>query len=303
MKTFKKLALSGTLLSIMLFLSGCMSRDDAGNPTGFIYDYLVVPTQQVIIWFADIFNGNFGLSIIAITLIVRILILPLNLSQSKKSIVQQEKTAFIKPELDVIQEKQKKAVTPEEKAAAQQEMMALYKENNMSMLGGVGCLPLLLQMPVFTAMFQAIQLSEEIAESTFLGINLGTPSIPLAIAAGLIYLGQSYISMIGLPPDQKKQMRTMMYMNPIMILFFTISSPAGLALYWLVGGIFGIFSTLLTNLYLKPRIRLQIEEEMKSMPKRSKPVIKKAEPVPAVNIDRQPSKKRNRNAGKQQRRG
>lgn len=303
MKTFKKLALSGTLLSIMLFLSGCMSRDDAGNPTGFIYDYLVVPTQQVIIWFADIFNGNFGLSIIAITLIVRILILPLNLSQSKKSIVQQEKTAFIKPELDVIQEKQKKAVTPEEKAAAQQEMMALYKENNMSMLGGVGCLPLLLQMPVFTAMFQAIQLSEEIAESTFLGINLGTPSISLAIAAGLIYLGQSYISMIGLPPDQKKQMRTMMYMNPIMILFFTISSPAGLALYWLVGGIFGIFSTLLTNLYLKPRIRLQIEEEMKSMPKRSKPVIKKAEPVPAVNIDRQSSKKRNRNAGKQQRRG
>lgn len=303
MKTFKKLALSGTLLSIMLFLSGCMSRDDAGNPTGFIYDYLVVPTQQVIIWFADIFNGNFGLSIIAITLIVRILILPLNLSQSKKSIVQQEKTAFIKPELDVIQEKQKKAVTPEEKAAAQQEMMALYKENNMSMLGGVGCLPLLLQMPVFTAMFQAIQLSEEIAESTFLGINLGTPSIPMAIAAGLIYLGQSYISMIGLPPDQKKQMRTMMYMNPIMILFFTISSPAGLALYWLVGGIFGIFSTLLTNLYLKPRIRLQIEEEMKSMPKRSKPAIKKAEPVPAVNIDRQPSKKRNRNAGKQQRRG
>merc|ERR1712194_479061 len=168
---------------------------------------------------------------------------------SKKSMVQQEKMAFIKPELDVVQQKQKAATTAEEKAAAQQELMDVYKRNNMSMMGGIGCLPILIQMPVFTAMFQAIRLSPQIAESNFLGINLGDRNAYLAIAAGLVYVIQAFISMIGLSPEQKKQMRTMLFMNPVMILVFTWSSPAGLGLYWLVGGVFACFQTLITNLY------------------------------------------------------
>ncbi|MGL4390423.1 MAG: membrane protein insertase YidC, partial [Carnobacterium maltaromaticum] len=166
--------------------------DKQGNPTGFIYEYLVVPTGNAIIWLADLFNGSYGLAIIFITLIVRIIILPLNLSQSKKSMVQQEKMAFIKPELDVVQQKQKAATTAEEKAAAQQELMDVYKRNNMSMMGGIGCLPILIQMPVFTAMFQAIRLSPQIAESNFLGLNLGDRNAYLAIAAGLVYVIQAF---------------------------------------------------------------------------------------------------------------
>lgn len=310
MKKLNKLLLTGSLLSMVLFLSGCMGQDKQGNPKGFIYEFLVVPTQQLILWLADAFNGNYGIAIIIITLIVRVIILPLNLSQSKKSLVQQEKTAFIKPEMDVIQAKQKAAQTPEEKAAAQQDLMALYKDNDMSMLGGIGCLPLLIQMPVFTAMFQAIRLSPEIANSTFLGINLGDRNIPLAIAAGLIYLVQAYVSMIGIAPEQKKQMKTMMYMNPIMIVMFTISSPAGLGLYWLVGGFFGVFQTLITNFHFKPRIQAQVAEEMKNRPKKERP-IKTVEPLKSteVSTDQQPpAMKRNagsargRNAGKQQRR-
>ena len=309
MKKLNKYLLTGSLLSVMLFLSGCMSTDKQGNPKGFIYEFLVVPTQDLILWLADTFNGSYGFAIIIITLIVRIIILPLNLSQSRKSLAQQERTAVIKPELDVIQAKQKAAQTNEEKAIAQQELMSLYKDNNMSMLGGIGCLPLLIQMPIFTAMFQAIRLSEPIATSTFIGINLGTRNIPLAIAAGLIYLVQAYVSMIGISPEQKKQMKTMMYMNPIMILMFTISSPAGLGLYWLVGGFFGVFQTLLTNFYYKPKIQAEIAEEMKNRPKKER-VIKEVEP-----ISEQPKELKNnevrsnsssnpsgRNAGKQQRR-
>ncbi|WP_034550844.1 membrane protein insertase YidC [Carnobacterium funditum] len=309
MKKLNKYLLTGSLLSVMLFLSGCMSTDKQGNPEGFIYELLVVPTQQLILRLADTFNGSYGFAIIIITLIVRIIILPLNLSQSRKSLAQQERTAVIKPELDVIQAKQKAAKTNEEKAVAQQELMSLYKDNNMSMLGGIGCLPLLIQMPIFTAMFQAIRLSDEIASSTFMGIGLGARNIPLAIAAGLIYLVQAYVSMIGLAPEQKKQMKTMMYMNPIMILVFTISSPAGLGLYWLVGGFFGVFQTLLTNFYYKPRIQAEIAEEIKNRPKKER-VIKQAEPiqeqnkeltdepVPSNSSDDNPE----RNAGKQQRR-
>ena len=304
MKNFKKLLLSGTLLSVMIFLSGCMGHDSDGNPSGTIYELLVVPTQRVIIQLADLFGGSYGLSIIAITLAVRLIILPLNLSQSKKSIIQQEKMALIKPEMDEVQKKQKAAVTAEEKAAAQQELMSLYKDNNMSMLGGIGCLPLLIQMPIFTAMFQAISLSKEIGSSTFLGFSLGDQNIALAIAAGAVYFVQSYVSMIGLPDEQKKQMRTMMYVSPIMILMVSFTSPAGLGLYWFVGGIFAVFQTLITNFIFKPKIRAQLEAEAKKRPAKPKRTIKQAEPVEQqTKVLGQPSNNKNinrRNAGKQQ---
>lgn len=304
MKNLKKLFLSGALLSVVVFLSGCMSHDSDGNPSGLIYEFLVVPTQQIIIQLANLFNGSYGLAIIAITLIVRLIILPLNLNQSKKSIIQQEKMALIKPEMEEVQKKQKAAVTPEEKAAAQQELMSLYKDNNMSMLGGIGCLPLLIQMPIFTAMFQAINLSGEISNSTFLGFSLGNQNIALAIAAGAVYFVQSYVSMIGLPEEQKKQMRTMMYVSPIMILMVSFTSPAGLGLYWFVGGIFAVFQTIITNFIFKPRIKAQVEAEAKKRPVKPKRTIKQAEPVnqqsTALTGSSVKTNARGRNAGKQQ---
>lgn len=312
MKRKKKIYLSGTILSLLLLLSGCMSYDANGAPTGFIYEYLVIPTQKLIILLADFFGGNYGIAIILITIVVRLIILPLNLSQSKKTMFQQEKMAFVKPELDEIQSALKAAKTNEEKAEIQQEMMALYKENDISMMGGIGCLPLLIQLPIFTAMYQAVRLSNEIASSTFLGMNLGERSIVLVIIVGAVYFGQAYISTIGMSPEQKKQTRTMMMMSPVMITLISFSSPAGLALYWLTGGIFAMVQTLITNLHYKPKIKAEIAEKNKNRPvtpkkKRQKTMeqmkqttINKPQ-ASSSNRDKQ-GKGKGRNAGKQQHR-
>jgi len=136
MKLKKKLLLSAEMMALLVVLTGCMQYDENKNPTGFIYDYLVVPTGNLIVMLAEMLNGNYGLAIIAITIIVRLAIMPLNFSQIKKTMVQQEKMKYIKPELEDIQFRQKNAQSPEEKAAVSQEMMALYKENNISMTGG-----------------------------------------------------------------------------------------------------------------------------------------------------------------------
>ena len=266
MKLKKKLLLSAEMMALLVVLTGCMQYDENKNPTGFIYDYLVVPTGNLIVMLAEMLNGNYGLAIIAITIIVRLAIMPLNFSQIKKTMVQQEKMKYIKPELEDIQFRQKNAQSPEEKAAVSQEMMALYKENNISMTGGVGCLPILIQMPIFTAMYQAVNLTPEISQSTFLGINLGVSSPLLAILAGVAYVIQGYVSTIGMPQETKSQMKSMMLMNPIMILMFSWSSPAGLALYWLAGGIFAAAQTALQNHMIKPKIQKQVEEEMKDRP-------------------------------------
>lgn len=304
MKLRKKLLFSAEMLALLLFLSGCMQRDAGGNPSGFIYENLVVPTGNLIVWLAEFFGGNYGLAIILITIVVRIIIMPLNFSQIKKSMVQQEKMSYIKPELDDIKVRQQEASSPEEKQQISQEMMELYKDNNISMTGGIGCLPILVQMPVFTAMFQAVSLTPQINESTFLGISLGDPSALLAILAGVSYLVQGYVSMMGMPAETRGQMKSMMYMSPIMILFFSWSSPAGLALYWLVGGIFAVGQTLIQNRLIKPRVKAEVQEELRKNP--IKKPIKKAKPVAprekSLSTSQQYAKKaKGRNAGKQQR--
>lgn len=310
MKLKKKLLLSAEMMALLLILSGCMQYDDNKNPTGMIYDYLVVPTGNLIVMLAEMLSNSYGLAIIVITIVVRLIIMPMNVNQIKKSMVQQEKMKYIKPELDDIKFRQKNAQTPEEKTAVSQEMMALYKENNISMTGGVGCLPILIQMPIFTAMYQAINLTPQIAESTFLGINLGDKSPLLAILAGIAYLAQGYVSTIGMPEETKSQMKTMMLMNPIMILMFSWSSPAGLALYWLAGGIFAAIQTLLQNHMIKPKIKKQVEDEMNNRPmkkniKVAKPStsdVSQSKTVQAITTSKEnQTKHTGRNAGKQRR--
>ncbi len=172
------------------------------------------------------------------------------------------------------------------------------------MTGGIGCLPLLIQLPIFSALYYAIRYSPELSKATFMGISLGKSSLILAILAFLSYLAQGYLSMIGLPEEQKKTMRLMLIMSPVMILFVSMSAPAGLGLYFFVGGLFACLQTLIIN-FFRPRIRREVEAELKKHPIKTptptqpKPInateSKPSHPRPQNNAGR------GRNAGKQQR--
>lgn len=320
----KRWLLSGGMLSLVLFLSGCMRIDpETGTPSGgfsqFLFDYLVLPTQQFIEILAD-FTGSYGLAIIAITIIVRILILPLSIKQQRSTLEQQAKMATVKPVTDEIQAEMKETEDAQEKQALQAEMMEIYKENNVNMLGGLsGCLPLLIQLPVFTAMFQAIRMSESIQSASWLGINLGERSIFLAILTGIVYFIQTKVMQAGMPEETRKQSSTMMLMNPVMILMFSITGPAGLTLYWFAGGFVAIGQSLITNLYYKPKLEKEMEKKHGGKPviKRKKPKrktveatetdskSKKLNPAPSAKDRRRNQspfeQKDKRNSGKQQR--
>ncbi|WP_071130728.1 membrane protein insertase YidC [Enterococcus timonensis] len=279
MKKLNKWLLTSGLFGAVLFLSGCVQRAKDGTPTGegWVYLYLVRPMSFAMDYFADLMGGNYGLAIILITMIVRLIILPLGLHQSRSSIIQQEKMAALKPQMDQAQANLKAATTTEEQRKAQMEMSSLYKENGVSMTGGIGCLPLLIQMPIFSALFYAAQYTEGISTSVFFGVNLGERNLIFVALAGLSYLGVSLVSMIGVPDSQRKTMRTMMLMNPLMILFFSFSSPAGVTLYWIVGGIFSMLQTYISNVIMKPKIKAKISEELKQNPPKTviKPVVRK----------------------------
>lgn len=264
----KKLWLLASIMGLLLTLTGCVDTNSAGQPTGegWVYNLLVRPMGMAIQFLADNMHWGYGVAIIIITVVVRLCILPLGLQSSKKMMLQQEKMQAIQPEMMRIQQKMKMATTDAERQRLNLELGALMKENNISMFGGMGCLPLIIQMPFFTSLFFAARYTPGIAESHFFGIDLGSPSLLFTLFAVLAYLLQGYLSLLSVPKEQRAQMKITLLMNPIMIGFMSLSAPAGCTLYWVVGGLFSCLQTLIINYYHKPRIRRQVQEEMKKHP-------------------------------------
>jgi YidC/Oxa1 family membrane protein insertase len=223
-----------------LFLSACSAQ--GGNNTGFFNQYLVNPFRVSIHAVAGIFGGSFGLSIIVITLIIRLALMPFMLKQYKNQMAMKEKMDRLKPEMEVIQKKMKTEKDPKKKQELQQEMMKLYQKHGVNPLN-MGCLPIIIQMPILTGFYYAIRGSKEIASHSFLWFSLGHPDIVLTLIAGVIYYLQFKVSQVTMPTQQAEQMKYMGLISPIMIVMFSISAPAALPLYWVVGGTFLIFQT------------------------------------------------------------
>lgn len=294
---------------MLLFLAGCVQTTKKNGqivPTGdgWVYNLLVKPMGAVIQYFANDLGLGFGIAVILVTIIVRFLILPLGLYQSWKASYQSEKMAYLKPIFEPINERMRNASTQEEKLAAQTELMAAQKENGVSPFGGIGCLPLIIQMPFFTAMYYAARFTDGVAESTFLGMNLGERNLALTAIIAVLYFGQSWLSMYGVPEEQKAQMKSMMYVTPLMMIFMSINLPAGVGLYWLVGGFFSIFQQLITMYVIKPRLRKKIAAEFEKNPPKAYKARKDVTQTNNQQTQSAISTKSNkrRNAGKQRKR-
>lgn len=233
----KQLGIALTLLSAVL-LSGCQSAETEGH---FFHDYLVNPFVQLIHWLGEML-GSYGLAIIVITIAVRLVLMPLMLNSMKKQAVMRQKMEVVKPQMTDIQTRLKAAKEPEEQRKIQMEMMSLYKENGINPMA-MGCLPMLLQMPVWMGLYYAITISEDIKTHEFLWFQLGQPDIAMAIIAGIMYYVQFKMSMQTMPPEQQQQMKFLGLLSPAMILIFSVSAPAALPIYWSVSGLILIFQS------------------------------------------------------------
>jgi YidC/Oxa1 family membrane protein insertase len=235
------------LLSLTtLLLSGCSSQDPSGTNGNFFHDYLVHPLWIFIKSVAELFNGNYGIAIILVTVIIRLILMPLMLKQYKNQMGMKEKMDVLKPEMDVIQKKMKTEKDPKKRQELQTEMMGLYKKHGVNPLN-MGCLPLLIQMPILTAFYYAIRGSEVIKTHEFLWFSLGKPDIYITIIAGLIYYFQFKVSQTNMPTAQQQQMKFMGLLSPLMIVMFSYTAPAALPLYWVVGGTFLIVQTMISH--------------------------------------------------------
>ncbi|MCM0598769.1 membrane protein insertase YidC [Periweissella fabalis] len=267
MKKKQKLGMIAIIAMMLVFLSGCVRVKNINHeeiPYGFVWNYLGHPLEQLMNMIAGFFGGvhapnAVGFAIMILTIIVRLVLLPMMVSQQHKATIQQEKMGMLRPQLEKLQDLAKNAETPEQRTAASAATMQVYRENNVSLTGGIGCLPLVIQLPIFSGLYAAIRYSPSLSDSSFFGIALKHSSPILAILAFVVYLAQGYLMILGVPEEQKKMMRTTMLLSPVMILIFSWSTSAGLGLYFFVGGLFAVIQTLIINI-LRPRIQAHVAE-------------------------------------------
>ena len=179
-------------------------------------------------------TGNYGVSIILLTLIIKVITLPLTFSQTK----QMKKMQELQPQLKQIQEKHKS--NPEK---VNKETLALWKENKVNPASG--CLPLLLQLPFFIAFFNMINNYVYAGATQFLWIQDITSPDPYFImpilAAATTYLQMKFTTSSG--DASQKNMAVMM---PMVIGVMSIRFAAGLTIYWVSNNIFTMLQQMLT---------------------------------------------------------
>ena len=305
LKSIKRFALSAMGVAMLLVLSGCVQVDKAtGQPTGLIWNTIGAPMAEAIKYFATDKGLGFGVAIIIVTIIVRLIILPLGIYQSWKATLHSEKMNALKHVLEPHQTRLKEATTQEEKLEAQQALWDAQKEHGISVFGGVGCFPILIQMPFFSAIYFAAQYTDGVASSTFLGINLGSPSLLLVAFAGILYYLQSLLSLHGVEDEmQREQLKKMIYMSPLMIVVFSFFAPASVTLYWVVGGFMMILQQFIVNYIVRPKLRKKVREELAKNPPKASAFStangrKDVTPEQPTAITSK-KKHKNRNAGKQ----
>ncbi|MBP2033993.1 YidC/Oxa1 family membrane protein insertase [Clostridium algifaecis] len=175
-------------------------------------------------------NVSYGLAIILMTVIIRVIILPLGIKQIKSSLIMNK----IQPEVKKIQDKYKK-----DPQKAQQEMMKLYKEKGASPFSG--CLPLLIQWPILVALYYVFNNLTGINGISFLWItNLGKSDIPLSILSGITTFLSGWLIMPSGDNPQASQSKKMNIGMGFMMVFISWRLKSALVLYWVVSNLIQI---------------------------------------------------------------
>lgn len=251
-------------MGLPLVLSGCVNPNKPDSP---MFKLLAVPMGKILTYFAQFFGGSYGWAIIAITILVRIILLPLTMKQMRDTTAQSIRMRTFQPKIQEFQKRQQAATSQEEKMLIMQEQQAFFKENNIDMFGTMrGCLPLLIQLPIFSALYSAIRVSPEIRSEVFLGIPLGKISIVLAVITLILYGLQSWISLEAIPEEQRATMKWSLLSMPLMMSFITFKTPGGLTLYFAISALISIFQSLYTTYIFRPRIQAQVEADMAKNP-------------------------------------
>ncbi len=243
---------------------------------GWMNRFLVIPIFN----FLDQFNLSYGIIILVLTIVIKLLLLPIAFRNQKSSV----RMRALRPEIEAINKKFEKS----DAMKKQQATMDLYRKAGVSPVAG--CVPMLLQLPVLYAMFRFFPSSIELRQQPFLWADdlssydsiLNLPfTIPaygshvslftlLMAASTIIY---TLVNSKQMPQQQgMPNMKVMMYLFPVMMLFFMNSLPAGLSYYYLLANVISILQMTVISKWIidEGKVREQLLANMKKPRKKSK---------------------------------
>ncbi len=207
------------------------------------FSFFARPLFQWLKWTYHHMVHNWGWSIIILTVIINIALLPLRITSQKSALKMQK----LQPQMKAIQAKYKNIpMRDPRRTEMNAEISELYKKEGVNPAGG--CLPLLIQLPFLWAFYSMLGNAIELRHAQFLWIHdLSSPDklyiLPVLIVASTFYM-QKLTPSAGMDPAQQKMMTLMM---PAMLGFFSWSLPSGLSLYWTMGNVIAIIQQSVMN--------------------------------------------------------
>lgn len=236
-------------------LTACKDFNLTSNGyTGIWTKLFVEPLAWVLIKIGQ-FVKNYGLSIIFVTLIIRLIMYPVTLKTAKQS----ENLKKIQPKLAKIEKKYANKTDNESMMKKSQELMLLYKENDINPMSG--CLYAIIQIPLFFAFYEAIYRLPVLFEDSLFSYTLSMSPIKgigtgnwLYLILPILVFVATYFSFklnsgASMSPEQAKQTKIMMNVMMIMIFFMSFSMSTGIILYWITNNTF----TIIQNFIVKRR--------------------------------------------------
>ena len=222
----------------------------SGKYEGLWTSIFVKPLAFVLLWLGSIV-GNYAVSLIIITIVIRLITLPL----TQKTALQSENMKKAQPEIEKITKKYKDKQDQESMMRQSQELMMVYKKYNISPMAG--CLFAMIQLPLIIAFFEAVQRTPAIFEDSFLGMQLGTTPVVgattstfigyiilmLLIAGTTFYTFRMNLSNANLDPS----MKMMPIMMSVIIIITALFMPSALGIYWVISNIL----TIIQNIVVK----------------------------------------------------
>lgn len=245
----------------------------SGGYDGIWSTVFIKPLSWLIIQLGELVK-NYGLAIILVTLLIRMIIFPI----SKKSAMQSEGMKEASKDLQRLEEKYRNRQSQQDQMMKAQEMMQIYKKHNINPMSG--CLFAFIQMPLFFAFLESLYRIPAVFEGNFLGYNLGTSPfsalfgtsfsfnhlidsfgngswiyllLPIAVGLATFFSFKMNSGMSGSNPEQEKQMKLMMNIMMVFITFVSFTMSTSIIIYWITGSLFTIIQSLIIRRHKNAR--------------------------------------------------
>ena len=268
-RNVKRLLAVLAVITLAVVLTGCASQGANGQVTpvshtsGNWWDrWIVYYMSAFILWLAKLMGNSYGWAIIVFTIIVRVILLPLNAISIRST----TKMQSIQPQINELRKKYPGRDT-ESRTLLQQETNKLYKEAGVNPY--TGCLPVIIQLPVMYALYGAILRTPQLQTGRFLWMDLSKPDpyYIMPILAMVFTFLSTYISQLSTPKSSQNGMtKVMMYGMSIMVGVMALNFQSAITLYWVISNLFQAVQTFI----LQNPIKYRKEQEAKNEAERER---------------------------------